>query len=56
VKCPSCKKDVAEPQPHYPFCGERCKQLDLGRWAAEEFVISTPVESRPGKDEDGGTE
>ena len=30
-----------------PFCSERCKLIDLGNWAAEKYVISTPA--RPGK-------
>lgn len=28
-----------------PFCSERCQLLDLGAWASEEYVISTPIES-----------
>ena len=41
VKCPHCKKDVkwnAENQ-QKPFCSERCKLLDLGKWANDEHVI-----------------
>lgn len=30
--------------PFMPFCSERCKLLDLGNWASEKYVISTPVE------------
>lgn len=26
--------------PHFPFCTERCKLLDLGNWASEKYVIS----------------
>lgn len=29
-----------------PFCGERCKLIDLGNWASEKYVISTPIEER----------
>ena len=34
--CPSCRKefryrDLRE-VPHFPFCSERCKLVDLGRW------------------------
>jgi len=45
VKCPTCKKPVEEQQPVYPFCSERCKLIDLGRWASEAYVISAPVQS-----------
>jgi endogenous inhibitor of DNA gyrase (YacG/DUF329 family) len=27
-----------------PFCSERCKLIDLGNWASEKYVISTPIE------------
>ena len=41
-----------------PFCSERCKLIDLGKWASEEYVISTPLEPGAGalgeaRDEDG---
>jgi len=45
--CPICKKEVARTDPFMPFCSERCKLIDLGNWAAEKYVISTPA--RPGK-------
>ena len=25
-----------------PFCSERCCIIDLGNWATEKYVISTP--------------
>lgn len=45
VKCPHCGKEVEwSPKNKFrPFCCERCKQIDLGRWAAEENVIKTPI-------------
>ena len=41
VKCPSCGKAVPwVPESRYrPFCSERCKQIDLGAWAAEQYTI-----------------
>jgi endogenous inhibitor of DNA gyrase (YacG/DUF329 family) len=26
-----------------PFCSDRCRLIDLGNWATEKYVISTPV-------------
>ena len=54
VKCPACKKNVDSGEPHFPFCSERCSILDLGDWADEKFVISTPIEhsTEPTDDED----
>lgn len=43
MKCPVCKKTVRFGDPYMPFCGERCKIIDLGNWASEKYVISTPL-------------
>ena len=45
MKCPICAKDVAFDDPEMPFCSERCRLLDLGNWASERYVISSPIES-----------
>jgi endogenous inhibitor of DNA gyrase (YacG/DUF329 family) len=43
--CPICKKpvderdDTALPDRYYPFCSERCKLIDLGRWLGERYQI-----------------
>jgi endogenous inhibitor of DNA gyrase (YacG/DUF329 family) len=41
VSCPTCKRPVewSEASPWRPFCGERCKLIDLGEWAAERHAI-----------------
>lgn len=41
VKCPQCNADVAWlPENRYrPFCSARCKQLDLGAWASEQYRV-----------------
>ena len=44
MKCPICKKDVKPEDPEFPFCSERCRLLDLGNWASERYVISTPAQ------------
>jgi endogenous inhibitor of DNA gyrase (YacG/DUF329 family) len=44
MKCPICKKPVAPGSEFLPFCSERCKLIDLGNWASEKYVISSPVE------------
>ena len=51
MKCPICKKDVAPGTGTLPFCSERCKLIDLGNWASEKYVISTPVQP-PGLEEE----
>jgi len=27
----------------FPFCSERCKLTDLGRWFAEEYTVPAPI-------------
>jgi endogenous inhibitor of DNA gyrase (YacG/DUF329 family) len=44
MKCPICKKEVTPENDFFPFCSERCKIIDLGNWASEKYVISTPVQ------------
>lgn len=43
MKCPICHKPVEFGDPFMPFCSERCRIIDLGNWAAEKYVISTPL-------------
>lgn len=47
VKCPQCGgPSLYSPANRFrPFCGERCKQIDLGAWASEEFRM--PTEAPP---------
>jgi len=49
-QCPICRKPTdSATDPDFPFCGERCRLLDLGNWASEKYKISKPVidESTP---------
>ncbi len=60
--CPICKKPVEEPgrnqspgeangpRSYFPFCSERCKLIDLGRWLGGKYQI--PVVERDESDED----
>lgn len=43
LKCPICKKPVALSDKEAPFCSDRCREVDLGNWATEQYVISTPA-------------
>jgi endogenous inhibitor of DNA gyrase (YacG/DUF329 family) len=40
VICPICKnKTTWEENPWRPFCSERCKLIDLGKWVSEGYKI-----------------
>jgi len=43
LRCPICKKIVLDSEPEFPFCSERCRTIDLGKWASGGYVISTPI-------------
>ncbi len=41
VKCPTCKKEIqySTENKFRPFCSERCKIIDLGAWANQDYKI-----------------
>ncbi|WP_219212642.1 DNA gyrase inhibitor YacG [Variovorax boronicumulans] len=47
VRCPGCGQDsvYGPSNAHRPFCSARCKGVDLGAWASEEFRV--PTEAPP---------
>jgi uncharacterized protein len=52
IKCPICKKEVEPGAPDFPFCSERCRIIDLGNWASEEYKISTPATPQPPEEDE----
>ena len=51
VKCPRCGKETEfEDNEFRPFCSERCKLIDFGAWADEQY--SVPAESGALSEED----
>jgi len=41
IRCPHCATPTHwEGNPHRPFCSERCRLIDLGAWADEEYRIA----------------
>ncbi len=49
-KCPICSKPVlaesAAKSATFPFCSERCRQVDLLRWSKGEYRIVEPLDPR----------
>ena len=46
MRCPICKKPVTLPREgsnaapaHFPFCSDRCKLIDLGRWLDGKYQV-----------------
>jgi endogenous inhibitor of DNA gyrase (YacG/DUF329 family) len=43
-KCPICGASTdSQTSADFPFCSERCKDIDLGNWATEKYKISEPA-------------
>lgn len=43
-KCPICSNPAPKTDnPYRPFCSKRCRDIDLGAWIDEEYII-------PGRD------
>jgi endogenous inhibitor of DNA gyrase (YacG/DUF329 family) len=43
LRCPTCKTIVTIRDEDYPFCSDRCRQIDLGKWASGVYKISSPI-------------
>lgn len=49
--CPTCRRAaVRDGNPAFPFCCERCRLVDLGRWLGEEYRIPAGEPSPTGDD------
>lgn len=64
--CPICHKELtvdASQSKHFPFCSERCRQVDFFRWYDGRYAIVEPLtpdrieaESLPRQDADADGE
>jgi uncharacterized protein len=39
LQCPICRKPVKAADAEFPFCSNRCRTIDLGKWASGAYVI-----------------
>jgi len=44
LRCPTCRTLVLEKNQDYPFCSDRCRRIDLGKWASGDYKVSTPIQ------------
>jgi endogenous inhibitor of DNA gyrase (YacG/DUF329 family) len=49
VACPHCgtRHPWNSTNPFRPFCSERCKLIDLGKWANEEYRVEQREQDFP---------
>jgi endogenous inhibitor of DNA gyrase (YacG/DUF329 family) len=44
IRCPVCNTLTTWQENRFrPFCSERCKLIDLGRWATEQYKVVEPI-------------
>jgi endogenous inhibitor of DNA gyrase (YacG/DUF329 family) len=44
LRCPTCRTLVLKGSEDFPFCSDRCRRIDLGKWASGDYKISTPIQ------------
>jgi endogenous inhibitor of DNA gyrase (YacG/DUF329 family) len=42
-RCPTCRSIVVAGVEDFPFCSDRCRRIDLGKWASGDYKISSPI-------------
>jgi len=51
IKCPRCGTQTTwQENPSRPFCSEKCRLIDLGRWASEDYSIAARENAAPWED------
>ena len=43
LRCPTCRTLVTAKDENFPFCSDRCRSIDLGKWASGAYRISSPI-------------
>lgn len=43
LRCPTCGTIVLPDDENMPFCSDRCRVIDLGKWASGAYRISSPI-------------
>ena len=43
LRCPTCRTLVIKDSEYFPFCSDRCRLIDLGKWASGAYRISSPI-------------
>ena len=55
-RCPRCGKEYffvsLDQHKPFPFCSQRCRDIDLGKWILEQYTISENATSGNAEGED----
>ena len=44
LRCPTCRNIVLVGSEDFPFCSDRCRRIDLGKWASGDYKVSSPIQ------------
>ena len=44
LRCPTSRTLVLAQNEDFPFCSDRCRRIDLGKWASGDYKISSPIQ------------
>ena len=47
LHCPTCGMLVQLTDEDFPFCSDRCRLIDLGKWASEDYRIPGAANPQP---------
>jgi uncharacterized protein len=50
VPCPECRRPSH--REHYPFCSDRCRNVDLNRWLKGSYAIPVADDESKADDEE----
>jgi uncharacterized protein len=60
LSCPICSKKMQiekiDDLPSFPFCSERCKLIDLGRWIDGSYTVPGRVQGSTMPDDENSEE
>lgn len=43
LRCPTCGTLMLRDDTNAPFCSDRCRTIDLGKWASGAYRISSAI-------------
>jgi uncharacterized protein len=56
LACPICRRATERSRDAaFPFCSDRCRLVDLGRWLGEEYRVPAEPDDGDGRGLDAGT-
>ncbi|HEY4308247.1 MAG TPA: DNA gyrase inhibitor YacG [Pirellulales bacterium] len=57
TRCPTCRRQFdSEQSPAMPFCSERCRRVDLGRWLNEDYGLPFEPSEKDTPDDDSSND